>query len=46
MNDNQTHFVNEKAAEYHVSNNAIIKQYIDRKTKASDRDSKASPDIS
>ena len=41
MTTNNNLFVNETAANYDVPTDSVIHQYINRKTKASDRDSKA-----
>ena len=41
MSKTTTSFVREKAANYGVQPNSVIHKYIERKTKASDRDSKA-----
>lgn len=41
MSENKTHFVRQEAALYKVHSDSVIHQYIERKTKASDRDSKA-----
>lgn len=41
MREEETHFVRQEAAQYKVHDGSIIHQYIERKTKASDRDSKA-----
>lgn len=41
MSETQTAFVQEEAAQYEVQPDSVIHKYIERKTKASDRDSKA-----
>ena len=41
MSEKETHFVRQEAAQYKVHHKSIIHQYIEIKTKASDRDSKA-----
>jgi len=41
MSEKESHFVRQEAAQYKVQSNSIIHKYIERKTKASDRDSKA-----
>jgi hypothetical protein len=41
MSDTETHFVRQESAQYNVQRTSIIHKYIERKTKASDRDSKA-----